>query len=702
MSTSVTIASSTYTVPALADSNWGTNVSNLLIALSAPTKLLQTNTTTFTLLSGDVDFGATYGLKSSSFKSRSANPSSAGIFRLSNAESVGWRNAANSADLLLKVNASNQLEYNGLVVSGSTALTVSRALQSNVTTGAVEVSAVTSTELGYLSGATSAIQTQMNLKAPLASPTFTGTITTPATASRALVTGAASELTASTTTAVEIGYVNGVTSAIQTQINLKAPLASPTFTGTVTTPVTASRALVTGATSELAVSATTATELGYVNGVTSAIQTQIDTKQARATLTTKGDLYVATAASTVARQAVGTNGQVLTADSAQTNGVIWSTPATILTASPEISNLTLTSAVATSALTIAVKTQAAADASAGDPIKVGMRSATLTSGAYNQRSITAALSLVVSSGSTLGQVSAQPWQQYIYLIDNAGTLELAISGSLYNENQVISTTAEGGAGAADSITVIYSTTARTNVPIRLIGTLLNTQTTAGTWASAGTRLQVGNFGTLSNGGSPTIQTFLTAGAATYITPAGVKRIRVRAIGSGGGGGGGGTSGTATNGTDGSVTTFGALTANGGGAGTLGGGSGGGASGGQINLVGGCGGGGQALSTQYCGGGIGGSSVLGGAGRSTPNAAGSNGAANTGAGGGGGGATNAALLHYGQGGGGSGGYCESTIVNPAASYALSVGGVSGGGAAGTEGFAGGSGGLGVVIVEEFYS
>jgi hypothetical protein len=34
----------------------------------------------------------------------------------------------------------------------------------------------------------------------------------------------------------EIGYLNGVTSAIQTQMDAKAPLASPTFTGTVTLP----------------------------------------------------------------------------------------------------------------------------------------------------------------------------------------------------------------------------------------------------------------------------------------------------------------------------------------------------------------------------------------------------------------------------------------------------------------------------------
>lgn len=111
----------------------------------------------------------------------------------------------------------------------------------------IKSSAVTPTELGYVSGVTSALQTQLNLKAPLASPTFSGTITTPLTASRALVTGASSELAAATTTATEIGYVNGVTSAIQTQMNLKAPLASPTFTGTFTGPWTTAGPLITSA-----------------------------------------------------------------------------------------------------------------------------------------------------------------------------------------------------------------------------------------------------------------------------------------------------------------------------------------------------------------------------------------------------------------------------------------------------------------------
>jgi hypothetical protein len=116
-------------------------------------------------------------------------------------------------------------------------------------------------------------------------------------------------------------------SALTTGLALKAPLASPTFTGTITTPLTASRAVVTGASSELAAATTTATEIGYVNGVTSAIQTQLDARQSRSTLTTKGDIYVATASATVARQAVGADGTFLRADSAQANGVTWASVA---------------------------------------------------------------------------------------------------------------------------------------------------------------------------------------------------------------------------------------------------------------------------------------------------------------------------------------------------------------------------------------
>ena len=63
----------------------------------------------------------------------------------------------------------------GATTITSSNLTASRALISDAN-GKVAVSAVTSTELGYLDGVTSAIQTQLNAKLPLAGGTVTGTL----------------------------------------------------------------------------------------------------------------------------------------------------------------------------------------------------------------------------------------------------------------------------------------------------------------------------------------------------------------------------------------------------------------------------------------------------------------------------------------------------------------------------------------------
>jgi hypothetical protein len=360
VSTSVTLNGSTYSIPAVGEDGWGTEVSNYLIALS--TGVLQKAGGAFTL-TAEVDFGATYGLKSTYFKSRTSNAASAGPIRLANNEAINWRNAANSADLGLKVNASNILEYNGnplltlalgsgdtalVMNAGGTAYSWSKIVNANIDTAA----AIALSKLAAV------------------------------TASRALVSDGSGVISASAVTATELGYVSGVTSAIQTQIDAKQALdatltalaaystdglvtqtAADTFTGRTLTAgstklsvtngngvagnptvdlgtVTGSTGIVaqTGASSysarTITATNTAGTALSATNGDGVSGNPTVDFNPANITiaqigaspLTTKGDLL--TYSSAAARLAVGTDGQVLTADSAETTGLKWTSPLT--------------------------------------------------------------------------------------------------------------------------------------------------------------------------------------------------------------------------------------------------------------------------------------------------------------------------------------------------------------------------------------
>lgn len=128
-----------------------------------------------------------------------------------------------------------------------------------------------------------------------------------------------------------------------------------------------------------------------------------------------------------------------------------------------------------------------------NPTTLWFRSATATNGVPNIRGIPTAISMVVSSGSTLGTTNATAARIVLLAIDNAGTVELACvnlaGGNDLSETGFITTVSEGGAGGADSVNVIYSTTARTNVPYRVVGYIDITEATAGTWATAPTAIQ---------------------------------------------------------------------------------------------------------------------------------------------------------------------------------------------------------------------
>lgn len=208
------------------------------------------------------------------------------------------------------------------------------------------------------------------------------------------------------------------------------------------------------------------------------------------------------------------------------------TSLTALTSVPLDLNLPLINgyiewSISGNALTAAVKTMAGADPSATTPVFATFRDPTLTTATYYPRSITAALSVTASSGSTLGTVSAQASRIRAVLMDNAGTVVIGLYNSWQNspkkllglnESLVYSSTAEGGAGAADSAHVIYTASAQTSKAIRQVSYVDSTQTTAGTWAQALTN-KVQITGTTPPTGAvlqyiPTTDGTLTTGTTT--------------------------------------------------------------------------------------------------------------------------------------------------------------------------------------------
>lgn len=111
MATPITFNGAAYNVPAYNDSGWAQgagNLSSYLIAIASGT--LQTTGGAFTL-SADANFGVSYGVVLAYAKSASAAISTTGVLRLSSSDAVGWRNNANSADILLGKDTADRLKW---------------------------------------------------------------------------------------------------------------------------------------------------------------------------------------------------------------------------------------------------------------------------------------------------------------------------------------------------------------------------------------------------------------------------------------------------------------------------------------------------------------------------------------------------------------------------------------------------------------
>jgi hypothetical protein len=192
-----------------------------------------------------VDFGASFGVKCLFIKTETANPSATGVIRLASADTIGWRNNANGADIALSKDTSDNLKFNatkvllsGAVVNVDINASAAIAYSKLALTGAI-LNADLAGSIAYsklvLTGsivngditAGTILNTAINASAAIAHTKMAAL-----TASKAPVLDASGFVVASSVTATELGYLSGVTSAIQTQLN-----------ATVANPLTANLAL---------------------------------------------------------------------------------------------------------------------------------------------------------------------------------------------------------------------------------------------------------------------------------------------------------------------------------------------------------------------------------------------------------------------------------------------------------------------------
>jgi len=221
----------------------------------------------------------------------------------------------------------NRLSVSSLTATHTLDIDSGYVGQTSITTlGTISTGAWNATAIAYakLSLGNSILNTDINATAAIALTKLAAL-----TISKALVSDASGFVSAAITTSAEIGFVNGVTSAIQTQINGKQASLGYTAENVSNKGAISGYAGLDASQLLLLANFPTGTGLQVLRRNTGNTALEFATISATSPLTTKGDLYTFSTVDT--RLPVGTNGQVLTADSVEVTGIKWATVGTGIT-----------------------------------------------------------------------------------------------------------------------------------------------------------------------------------------------------------------------------------------------------------------------------------------------------------------------------------------------------------------------------------
>ena len=223
--------------------------------------------------------------------------------------------------------------------SATSAATSATSASNSATASASSASASASSASAAATSATSAASsaTAAATSASSASTSATSAAADAATAAASVATISGYATTASNSAAAaSTSATSSATSASAAATSASSAATSATAAATSATSAAASATAAATSATSASVSAASAAA-----AVTTAIQASI--------IDAKGDLIVGTAADTAGRLAVGTNGHILTADSAETTGIKWSAAPAGFTA-PTIGTTVITSGTTVSTI----------------------------------------------------------------------------------------------------------------------------------------------------------------------------------------------------------------------------------------------------------------------------------------------------------------------------------------------------------------